>query len=190
MAASLKHSAGVSILAESGHILVVFTKFLRGSTQSLPEINYDASADLISLPSYGVAGVATNSRGNVFVYARAGHAVATRGDERTFYHGGSRLFQSDPNGKFVKETGQGVDAINFAQQVRVDPQDNISSIRFAVSRTPSATCTWPMLATRGFRSSLMKGRSNPRSPTSARRRPSAFRAGLRNRHVEEVSARF
>jgi DNA-binding beta-propeller fold protein YncE len=94
--------------------------------QSVPEINYDANADIISLPSYGeVAGVATNSRGHVFVYARTGHAVATLGDERTFYHGGSRLFQFDQTGKFVKEIGQGVYAINFAQQVRVDPQDNV-----------------------------------------------------------------
>src|SRR6187401_2430168 len=94
--------------------------------QSVPEINYDANADIISLPSFGeVAGVATNSRGHVFVYARTGHAVATLGDERTFYHGGSRLFQFDQTGKFVKEIGQGVYAINFAQQVRVDPQDNI-----------------------------------------------------------------
>jgi len=94
--------------------------------QSVPEIGFDANADIISLPSYGeVAGVATNSRGHVFVYARTGHAVATLGDERTFYHGGSRLFQFDQAGKFVKEIGQGVYAINFAQQVRVDPQDNI-----------------------------------------------------------------
>ena len=79
--------------------------------QSVPQINYDAVADLISLPSYGeVAGVATNSRGHLFVYARTGHAVATLGDERTFYHGGSRLFQFDQTGKFVKEIGQGVDA--------------------------------------------------------------------------------
>src|SRR6186713_2711640 len=94
--------------------------------QSVPEINFDAVADIISLPSYGeVAGVATNSRGHVFVYARTGHAVATLGDERTFYHGGSRLFQFDPAGKFVKEIGQGVYSVNFAQQVRVDPQDNV-----------------------------------------------------------------
>src|SRR6187431_548270 len=94
--------------------------------QSVPEINFDAVADMISLPSCGeVAGVATNSRGHVFVYARTGHAVATLGDERTFYHGGSRLFQFDQNGKFVKEIGQGVYAVNFAQQVRVDPQDNV-----------------------------------------------------------------
>src|SRR4051812_3802057 len=94
--------------------------------QSTPEINFDANADILSLPSYGeVAGVATNSKGHVFVYARTGHAAATLGDERTFYHGGSRLFQFDPAGKFVKEIGQGVYSVNFAQQVRVDPQDNV-----------------------------------------------------------------
>src|SRR6266849_7570534 len=94
--------------------------------QSVPDITYDANADVLTLPAYGeVAGVATNSKGHVFVYARTGHAVATLGDERTFYHNGSRLFQFDQGGKFVKEIGQGVYAVNFAQQVRVDPQDNI-----------------------------------------------------------------
>src|SRR4029079_12081562 len=93
------------------------------AAQSVPDIRYEAIPDALSLPSYGeVAGVATNSRGHVFVYARTGHAVATLGDERTFYHGGSRLFQFDQSGKFVKEIGQGVYAVNFAQQVRVDPQ--------------------------------------------------------------------
>jgi DNA-binding beta-propeller fold protein YncE len=96
------------------------------AAQSVPEMQYDAKADVISLPSFGeVAGVATNSRGHVFVYARTGHGVATLGDERTFYHGGSRLFEFEESGKFVKEIGQGVYALNFAQQVRVDPQDNI-----------------------------------------------------------------
>src|SRR5262245_28653572 len=96
------------------------------AAQSAPEITYDANATLLSLPSYGeVAGVATNSRGHVFVFARTGHAVATLGDERTFYHGGSRLFEFDEKGAFVKEIGQGVYAMNFAQQVRVDAQDNI-----------------------------------------------------------------
>src|SRR5215217_7874185 len=96
------------------------------SGQAVPDLTYDANADLLSLPSYGeVAGVATNSRGHVFVYTRTGHAVATLGDERTFYHGGSRLFEFDQTGKFVKEIGQGLYAVNFAQQVRVDAQDNI-----------------------------------------------------------------
>jgi hypothetical protein len=97
--------------------------------QSAREIAFDANAEALTLPANThlgeVAGVATNSRGHVFVYTRTGHAVATLGDERTFYHNGSRLFQFDQNGRFVKEIGQGVYAVNFAQQVRVDPQDNI-----------------------------------------------------------------
>src|SRR5688572_6531436 len=93
------------------------------------EIPFDYKADLISLPAYGeVAGVATNSKGDIYVYARTGHAVATLGDERTFYHGGSRLFQFDKTGKFVRELGQGTYSMNFAQQVRVDPQDNVWAV--------------------------------------------------------------
>src|SRR6266851_3725185 len=97
--------------------------------QTAPDISYDANADVLQLPAGTylgeVAGVATNSKGHVFVYTRTGHGVATLGDERTFYHNGSRLFQFDQAGKFVKEIGQGVYAVNFAQQVRVDPQDNV-----------------------------------------------------------------
>src|SRR6266581_6228959 len=97
--------------------------------QSPREIAFDANADALTLPANTflgeVAGVATSSKGHLFVYTRTGHAVATLGDERTFYHNGSRLFQFDQNGKFVKEIGQGVYAVNFAQQVRVGPQDNV-----------------------------------------------------------------
>jgi hypothetical protein len=97
--------------------------------QTAPDIGYDANADVLQLPAGTylgeVAGVATNSKGHVFVYTRTGHASATLGDERTFYHNGSRLFEFDQTGKFVKEIGQGVYAVNFAQQVRVDPQDNV-----------------------------------------------------------------
>ena len=97
--------------------------------QSVAELNYRGERRHLTLPAYGeVAGVATNSRGHIFVYARTGHAVATLGDERTFYHGGSRLFQFDPSGKFVREIGQGTYGFDFAQQVRIDPQDNIWAV--------------------------------------------------------------
>jgi hypothetical protein len=106
-----------------------FAVGVRVAAQSTPELNYEANADMLTLPAYGeVAGVATNSRGHVFVYARTGHPVATLGDERTFYHGNARLFEFDPNGKFVKEIGQGTYGFDFAQQVRVDPQDNIWAV--------------------------------------------------------------
>src|SRR5262249_55259615 len=41
------------------------------------------------------------------------------------YKAGSRLFQFDKTGKFVREIGVGMYGFNFAQQVRIDPQDNI-----------------------------------------------------------------
>jgi len=114
------------------HVLAAVAALAAGASlfaQTTPDINYDANADVLQLPASTylgeVAGVATNSKGHVFVYTRTGHAVATLGDERTFYHGGSRLFRFDQTGKFVGEIGQGVYAVNFAQQVRVDPQDNI-----------------------------------------------------------------
>src|SRR4249920_844521 len=121
--------SGVARLGRASLLAAVTAAALWSVTllaQGVPELNYDGNVSLLNLPSFGeVAGIATNSRGHVFVYARTGHAVATLGDERTFYHGGSRLFQFDQTGKFVKEIGQGVYAVNFAQQVRVDPQDNV-----------------------------------------------------------------
>jgi streptogramin lyase len=93
------------------------------------DIAYDANADLLKLPDNihlgEAAGVATNSKGQIFVYTRTGATHATLGTSRTFYKAGSRLLQFDPTGKFMKEIGVGVYGLNFAQAVRVDPQDNI-----------------------------------------------------------------
>src|SRR5262245_923893 len=96
---------------------------------SVPEITFDANADLLKLPDSihlgEVAGVATNSKGHIFVYTRTGAAHAALGANRTFYKAGSRLFQFDQTGKYVREIGVGVYGLNFAQAVHVDPQDNI-----------------------------------------------------------------
>ena len=72
-----------------------------------------------------VGGVATNSRGDIFVYTRTGHPTITTGTARPFAHGGSRLFQFDHTGKFVREIGKDSYGFMFAAQVRVDPSDNI-----------------------------------------------------------------
>src|SRR5947199_8171500 len=94
-----------------------------------PDIPYDANADLLKFPDNihlgEAAGVATNSKGHIFVYTRTGAAHAAVGSSRTFYKAGSRLFEFDQTGKFVREIGQGVYGFNFAQAVRVDPQDNV-----------------------------------------------------------------
>jgi len=94
-----------------------------------PEIAFDSSADFLKLPNNiylgEVAGVAANSKGDVFVYTRTGHPTITIGTARPFAHGGSRLFEFNKGGGFVREIGQDSYGFLEAQQVRIDPQDNV-----------------------------------------------------------------
>jgi hypothetical protein len=96
---------------------------------SAQEISFDSTAGLLKYPdsvSIGeVAGVATNSRGDIFVYTRTGHPTFSIGTARPFAHGGSRLYQFDRTGKFTREIGRDSYGFLEAQQVRVDPQDNV-----------------------------------------------------------------
>ncbi len=96
---------------------------------SVPELQFDSNADLLKFPADihmgEAAGVATNSRGDIFLYTRTGNPSVTLATARAVSHGGSRLFQFDRTGKFVREIGQGAYGFLQAQQVRVDPQDNV-----------------------------------------------------------------
>src|SRR5205809_973051 len=78
----------------------------------VPEIPFETNADLLKLPDAlhlgEAAGVATNSRGHLFVYTRTGPTNAVVGASRTFVKAGSRLFEFDQSGKFVREIGQGL----------------------------------------------------------------------------------
>jgi sugar lactone lactonase YvrE len=58
-------------------------------------------------------GVATNSKGHVFIFTRSGE---------------SRLFEFDKAGNFVKEFGKGSYGYGFAHSVRVDKDDNVWSV--------------------------------------------------------------
>jgi DNA-binding beta-propeller fold protein YncE len=51
--------------------------------------------------------------------------TATLGHERTFYHGHSRLLKFDSSGKFLHEVARETYSNDFAQNVRVDPKDNV-----------------------------------------------------------------
>ena len=86
----------------------------KAKAENVPTIPHTSVANFFKLPPdlyFGEGiGIATNSKGNVFVYHRSGD---------------TRLFEFDPNGNFVKEWGVGVYGIEFAHQVRVDPQDNV-----------------------------------------------------------------
>src|SRR6267142_2120142 len=86
----------------------------KATAQNVPEIPYDSVPNFIKMPAgmyMGEAiGVATNSKGHVFVYTRSTN---------------TRLFEFDQNGVFVREIGEGSYGLEFAHSVRVDPQDNI-----------------------------------------------------------------
>jgi len=148
---------------------------------SAPEIAYDANADLLKLPDSihlgEAAGVATNSKGHIFVYTRTGATGATVGTSRTFYKAGSRLFEFDQTGKYVREIGVGVYGLNFAQAVRIDPQDNIwvvdegstnvikfdpdGRIQLVLSRKPEAVTVRPGAPGGGGRGGPPEGRGGP-----------------------------
>src|SRR6516165_1328457 len=108
-------------------VFVVILTALPLAAQS--DIAFDSNADLLKPPANihlgEVGGVASNSKGDIFVYTRTGHPTITIGTARPFAHGGSRLFQFDKTGKFVREIGKDSYGFLVAQQVRVDPQDNV-----------------------------------------------------------------
>jgi sugar lactone lactonase YvrE len=84
---------------------------------STPEIAFESVPNFFKLPpgtymGEGV-GVATNSKGHVFVYTRSGE---------------TRLFEFDQNGAFVKEFGVGSYGFSFAHAVRVDKDDNVWAV--------------------------------------------------------------
>ena len=97
-----------------------------------PEIKFDSAANALQLPAGlylgEVEGVATNSKGDIFVYTRTGHPTVTIGTMRPFAHGGSRLFQFDRTGRYVREIGKDSYAFMAASQVRVDPSDNVWAV--------------------------------------------------------------
>jgi sugar lactone lactonase YvrE len=102
---------------------------LTATGQDAPENKFESIANALQLPAGlylgEVGGVATNSRGEIFVYTRTGHPTITIGTARPFAHGGSRLFEFDASGKYIREIGKDTYGFMYAAQVRVDPSDNI-----------------------------------------------------------------
>jgi NHL repeat len=89
----------------------------KAKAENVPEIAYDSVPNFFKLPPdvyFGEGiGVATNSKGHVFVYTRSGR---------------TRLLEFDQNGNYVREIGQGNYGFEFAHTVRVDAQDNIWAV--------------------------------------------------------------
>ena len=90
---------------------------LKAKAQNVPEIPYELVSNFFKLPAdqyFGESiGVATNSKGHVYVYDR-GHET--------------RLFEFDQNGNFLRFIGEGLYGFVFAHVVRVDPQDNVWAV--------------------------------------------------------------
>jgi DNA-binding beta-propeller fold protein YncE len=110
--------------------IVVLASGAFAQQSAVPEIAYDTAPRFaLKMPADiylgEAAGVATNAAGHLFVYTRTGNPTAALGNSRVFTHGGSRLFEFDRNGLFVREIGQGVYGFLFAQAVRVDARDNV-----------------------------------------------------------------
>src|SRR5580704_8666477 len=89
----------------------------KAKAQNVPEIPYESVPNFLKLPAglyLGESmGVATNSKGHIFVYTRSAN---------------TRLFEFDQNGKYVREIGEGNYGFEFAHSVRVDPSDNIWAV--------------------------------------------------------------
>src|SRR3984893_8246961 len=81
------------------------------------DIPFTPVANFLKLPAGEYLGesvaVATNSKGNIFVYHRRDT---------------TRLFKFDRSGNFVKEIGKGYYGFEFAHSVRVDKDDNIWTV--------------------------------------------------------------
>src|SRR5215472_6294571 len=91
---------------------------LKAKAQNVPEIPFEASASFLKMPpnlylGEGI-GVATNSKGHVFVYTRS---QATR------------LFEFDAKGNYLREIGEGLYGFAFAHAVRVDPGQHLGRRR-------------------------------------------------------------
>ena len=98
-------------LSPADHILLAQSK---AKAENVPEIPFTSVPNFFKLPPdlyFGEGiGIATNSKGHVFVYTRSGD---------------TRLLEFDQNGAYVREIGQGVYGLEFAHAVRVDKDDNI-----------------------------------------------------------------
>jgi NHL repeat-containing protein len=86
----------------------------KAKAENVPEITFTSVPNFFKLPAdlyFGEGiGIATNSKGHIFVYTRSGD---------------TRLLEFDQNGNYVRELGQGLYGLEFAHAVRVDRQDNI-----------------------------------------------------------------
>ncbi|MEO7190485.1 MAG: peptidyl-alpha-hydroxyglycine alpha-amidating lyase family protein [Vicinamibacterales bacterium] len=135
-------SVGILVLAMlAGTNLLAQTK---AKAEHVPEIPFRSVPAFLHMPpdvylGEGI-GVATNSKGHVFVYTRSRE---------------TRLFEFDAAGRFVREIGQGLYGFAFAHAVRVDSQDNIWTVDEGTNMVIKFSPTGRVLMTLGRRPEAM-----------------------------------
>jgi hypothetical protein len=90
--------------------------------ESYPKLQVNDQYLRLSIPGQTMGqtvGVATNSKGHLFVYSRSVNQGMARGGKAAM------LWEFDQNAKFVKEWGPNNYAEGFAHAVRVDKEDNV-----------------------------------------------------------------
>ena len=90
--------------------------------KNYPQLNVSDQYMHLSIPGYTMGetmGVATNSKGHLFVYSRSNPQGIARGGAAAM------LWEFDRNGQFVKEWAPHNYAASFAHAVRVDRDDNV-----------------------------------------------------------------
>src|SRR5690349_13450965 len=101
-----------------------FAQEIGKAGEPVPAIPFDSVANFFKLPpdmNLGeAAGVAVNSKGHIFVYARGGSSVGP-----AYGNTASQLLEFDRNGTFLREIGKNLYAWSFAHTVRIDKDDNI-----------------------------------------------------------------
>jgi DNA-binding beta-propeller fold protein YncE len=151
--------------------VLVFASAARGQAP-VAEIPYDAAPRFaLKLPADihlgEAAGVATNAAGHIFVYTRTGNPTVGLGNSRVFVHGGSRLFEFDRNGTYLREVGQGIYGFLFAHAVRVDAQDNIWVVDEAANQVIKFSPEGRVLMVMGRKPEAVTVRLPPGAPAPA-----------------------
>jgi DNA-binding beta-propeller fold protein YncE len=165
---------GLRVLRGEGFLAVVALALVAiglSAQTAVPEIAYQSQPNLLKMPADihlgEAAGVATNSKGHLFVYTRTGNPTAGLGNSRVFTRGGARLFEFDRAGAFVREIGQGVYSFLFAHAVRVDAQDNIWIVDEAANQVIKFSPDGRVLMVMGRKPEAITVRPPPAPPAAA-----------------------
>src|SRR5258705_5100208 len=137
----------------------------KATAQNVSEISYTSVPNFLKIPageSLGEAvGVATNSKGHIFVYHRSAN---------------TRLWEFDKNGEFLKEIGKGYYGFEFAHSVRVDAQDNIWTVDEGTNTVTKFSPDGKFLMVLGHRPSAVDGVvATPTSPNAPPQKYTFFR---------------